>query len=268
MEKKKSYLSLLILPILLVITLIIGVVGVTYAYYRFQVVSTNISSLTITATNLELQYNESLENISGTNIIPGWSDTKSFSVYNTANAPAHYSILWTNITNNFVNKDYLEYSLVSTAGNGCSKTNTIFPSATSEICRAVIDGKETQSYTLTINYLDSSTVNLASDMGMNFAGTITVEGLSNDELYTITTVVTNGSITKINGTDVTGTNSIDVRAVPTGEVNQTIFTLSPTSGTCSIASCTGSYRSNPVLSNNVLTVTGISSDVQCSVTCQ
>lgn len=207
MEKKESKFNLILMMIFLIITLVIGVVGITYAYYKFQVEKINISSILIEATDLVLVYDETLENISGTAMTPGWNAVKTFSIRNDGGKPAHYSISWDNVTNGFTNKDFLSYTISSTAGNGCSKGNTTFPTGASEICRAIIGAGETQTYTLTMNYFDSPSMNLASDMEKSFAGSIKITGLSNDTGYTVAAATTNGTIT--GGTSMTNmiTNS-------------------------------------------------------------
>ena len=104
--KKESKLNLILTMSFLVISFIIGIAGISYAYFRYQINPVNVSSLSIKTTNLVLEYSESL-NILGENIVPGWTATKTFTVKNNGNAPTNYKISWTDVTNSFVNKGYL-----------------------------------------------------------------------------------------------------------------------------------------------------------------
>lgn len=192
MKKEKNF-NLILTMSFLVITFIIGIAGISYAYYRYQVEPTNISSMFIGTTDLNLQYTESL-NIVGENIAPGWTDTKTFTITNNGNLPTNYKISWTDVTNSFVNKGYLTYAISST-NNGCNVIKSTFPSGTEQICTASINAGESQVYTLVMTYNDSDTYNLASDMGTAFAGTITVEGASINDTYTVAVAATNATIT-------------------------------------------------------------------------
>ena len=180
MEKKFNGGSVVLLSIVLVATLIVAVIGATYAYFRAQVMSVNVSSMVIKAANLKVTYTET-QNINVSAITPGWTSTKTFTIANTGNGTVNYTISWSNVVNGLTNKQYLKYTLNYTGGaNGCKVTTaTQYPitNATPEICSgSIAAGATAQQYTLTMTYANDTSYDQSSDMNAVVTGTINVVG--------------------------------------------------------------------------------------------
>ena len=98
MEKK----NVVFLTVLAVATLLTAVVGTTFAYFTATVTGNDTATETrITTATLGVTYSDGSQ-VTGTNIIPGWSQAKTIKVKNTSNVDLTYAIMWTNITNSFV----------------------------------------------------------------------------------------------------------------------------------------------------------------------
>lgn len=179
MEKKTSKGTYVLLSIVLVATLMIATVGATYAYFRAQVTSVSVSSITVTTADLKIEYKDTATLV-GTDVIPGWSGSKTFTIENKGEGTASYTISWKNVTNGLTNTADLTYTLSATGGTGsCSKTATVFPTtSTASICEgSVLSGvANKQTYTLTVSYENKPAVDQSSDMGSSVVGTIDVVG--------------------------------------------------------------------------------------------
>lgn len=181
MEKKMTGGSVVILSVVLIATLLVAVIGATYAYFKAQVITISTSSIEITTAELSIQY-EDTDTLVGTDITPGWTDSKEFTIENIGTATAEYIIAWSNVTNELINKTYMKYTLSSTGGDGKCATNTAqqFPNtdATTTICEGtvLVGTANKQTYTLTVTYENDVSFNQSSDMGANVAATINVIG--------------------------------------------------------------------------------------------
>lgn len=176
MEQKLNKKSILTLLIVLIVTITIAVLGITYAYFQIIVNSVGTSSILIRATNLEITYNES-KNVSGENIIPGWSDTKTFTITNTGEEAILYSLKWIDVTNTMVNKSYLTYTLVGTGTNAYNTVSPVmFPTNDEYIFNnLVVSPGVTQNYTLTVTYANDTSFDQSADMTKSFAGMLSIE---------------------------------------------------------------------------------------------
>ena len=99
MEKK----NVVFLTVLAVATLLTAVVGTTFAYFTATVSGNNtVNETVITTPTLGVVYNDGTALATGTNITPGWSETKTITVKNTSGINVDYTINWTSVTNGFV----------------------------------------------------------------------------------------------------------------------------------------------------------------------
>ena len=157
-----------------VLVFIATVVGITYAFFPSLLTGQESgTTITITSGEVGLVFADGSDEMAPTNIAPGWSATKTFSI----TAPsanegiAYYNIVFDNVTNTFVNQSDLVYTLSSTNGGG-SKTQTAVPATgttTTVISNVSINKNVTQTYTLTVSYLNNPAVNQIADKGKAFA---------------------------------------------------------------------------------------------------
>ena len=115
------------------------------------------------------------QEIRGEDILPGWSETKTFTVENTGTVEATYNINWEKLTNTFVNKQDLVLTLTSTNGGGTLEETQISSSGNhiGILTNITIAPGVTQTYTMTITYKNQN-YDQSSDMGKQLIGKIEV----------------------------------------------------------------------------------------------
>jgi hypothetical protein len=170
--KEKSHRVLYISISMLVLFIIIGV---SFAYFRAQ--TTNNENSTTIATRsiyLEITFADGTPVISGTDIAPGWSATKSFTVTNTGEGTAFYSLKIFDIANTYV-AEGIKYSIASSDG-GQNISKSVLPTVDTvlEGNNRIITGA-THHYTITV-YYDNLDVNQVSDMGKSFSFKVGIVG--------------------------------------------------------------------------------------------
>lgn len=162
-------------------------IGLTYGYYLTRIEgNTNTKSISVTTADLKLVYGDGNGDIEAKNIIPGQKiSTKTFTVYNDGNATVNnYGVYLEEVVNNFTDKgkNDLTYKLSCTSnksGKKCNGVNSgIFPSVDSLLISNSIDSKETQSYTLQVEYLETNK-DQSNDMGKRIGGKIQIYDVNN-----------------------------------------------------------------------------------------
>lgn len=167
-KNEKIYIGLII------IVLFIASLIVSYAYFSARIIG-NESTSTIkgTAAYLELTFSDGSKQISASNIVPGWSDSKTFSVENTGEETAYYKLKISNITNPLVSGG-LSFSITSSNG-GATVTKQQVLNLTRVISDAVaIPINTTHNYTIT-TYYDRTETDQSPDLEESFSYTITIE---------------------------------------------------------------------------------------------
>ena len=138
-------------------------VGLTYGYFLTRIQgNTNTKSISVTTANLEIEYNDNNDIITGDKIQPGITlPTKTFTVTNNGDGTVEYNVGLVNIINNFVNTNDLVYSLScssSVTNKKCNGTDeTAFPTLNSYIVSNSIDKDEVQTYVITVTYKETNT---------------------------------------------------------------------------------------------------------------
>ena len=150
MLNKKYQIALLVIAIMLIIS------GVSYAY--FAVVATGTSNNNIvTSGTMKITYTDGPQ-VSLENAIPGDSLTKTFTVKNTGTVDTKYDIYLSDIVNTFVDQTDLVYTLTSDTGANITIDTEIPNVSTKIVTSQNITPNETQSYTLTIKFLNKNEV--------------------------------------------------------------------------------------------------------------
>ena len=151
--KDKKIIILSIVGVLLLVTI---VVATSYAYFVANV-SGNKDTNNVVITNgvMALEYTDGDE-ITLANAVPGNSVTKTFTVKNTGNVSTNYTIYFSELSNKFVDKTDLVYTLTSSDG-GKSVVQTQVPDSNEAmVSNYTIEAGKTHTYTLTITFLEKN----------------------------------------------------------------------------------------------------------------
>ena len=168
--KDKKILILSIIGSLLLVSIAIAS---SYAYFVANV-SGNKDTNNVVVTNgvMALEYKDG-DAINLDNAIPGSSVTKTFTVKNTGNVSTNYTIYFSELSNKFVDKTDLVYTLTSSDG-GKSVAQTQVPSTNDAmVSNYAIDAGKTHTYTLTITFLDKDE-NQDDNQGVSFSTKVTI----------------------------------------------------------------------------------------------
>lgn len=166
--KNNNFLFLIIGTLLFVVV----VSSLTYAYFA-GIIENQESQSTIvgTAGTITINFDRGGESgiITASNAVPGWVETRSFTVSNISTLEGRYQIILTNIYNNLISGG-LTYELT---GYGIGTPNRIpivngndsNQNITSQI---EINPNESHSYAITIFY-ENLEANQGTDMGKSFS---------------------------------------------------------------------------------------------------
>ena len=159
-----------------VIALLIG--GLTYAWIGFELTGNEESDSMriVSAKDLTVINLDSGEFTPPSDLAPGWSQEINFTIENKHPRAGEYKIVFKDVINDFVNKEYLVYSISSTNG-GALVDETPIPdkdgAITSKIALAPGVAHE---YIITLKYLTGEpNVNLIDDLGKSFSFRIELE---------------------------------------------------------------------------------------------
>ena len=213
MDNKKNTV---LLTGIAVATLLVAVVGATFAYFSATITNVNNTETVLKAANLGITFTGTKEIPStGTEQIinPGWTDTKTFTVENTSDYDMTFNIVFHDTTNEFTRKQDLTYSVTgefvsggtgavqvidptatdqSVAGNNkiaMSVSGAQLPSTgapnTNAVAKVYIPKKSKQSFTMTFNYADAkdaqnNPIDQNDDQGKTFQTTVDIEALGID----------------------------------------------------------------------------------------
>ena len=160
--------------ILVVASLLVVVLSVTLAYFTAQIIGKG-KDVSVSSADLKIVFTDSDGAISGSNIEPGWSDTKTFTIENKSNETYKYNIVIQDLINTFVTKGYLQYKITSTNG-GYNMTEfkdvpkSSAPKDTILAYSVSIPVGVTQSYTVEFKYANDESVDQSDDMGKKLSG--------------------------------------------------------------------------------------------------
>ena len=168
MQKKQT--------ILVVASLLVVVLSVTLAYFTAQIIGEG-KNISVSSADLKIVFTDSDGGINGTNIEPGWSNSKTFTVKNESNGTYKYDIIIKDLVNTFKTYKYLEYKITSTDGGYNMTDYSYLPKSSNaeDVALAYevsIDKGKTHTYTIEIKYVNDESVDQSIDMGQSLSGTI------------------------------------------------------------------------------------------------
>ena len=164
---------------LVIVSLLVVVLSVTLAYFTAQIIGKG-KDVSVSSADLKIIFTDSDGPISGSNIEPGWSDTKTFAIKNDTKTEYKYNIVIKDLLNTFVTTGYLQYKITSTNGGYNMAEFKDVPkskTATDTILAysASIDVGVTQTYTVEFIYKNDESVDQSEDMGKTLSGTLYIE---------------------------------------------------------------------------------------------
>ena len=168
--KNKKILILSIIGSLLLVSIAIAS---SYAYFVANV-SGNKDTNNVVVTNgvMALEYKDG-DAFNLGNAIPGSSVSKTFTVKNTGNVATNYTIYFSELSNKFVDKTDLVYTLTSSDGGKSVAQTQVPDSNEAMVSNYAIDAGKTHTYTLTITFLNKDE-NQNDNMGVSFSTKVSI----------------------------------------------------------------------------------------------
>ena len=169
---------------IIVITLLIFIVsiaGISYAYFTIRVTGNEeASSMRLTTANLSLVYTD-VQIVSGEYAQPGWTQTKTLTVYNDGNQTAYYNIIWRDLYNEVTNNELvISATCSSTSGTCPAISETVVPTETTLAHNIRVKSNieipvgVTHTYTLTALFKETGS-NQNYNQDKEFYGTLNIE---------------------------------------------------------------------------------------------
>ena len=213
---------------LVIVSLLVVVLSVSLAYFTAQIIGKG-KDVSVTSANLQIVFTDSDGALTETDIEPGWSATKTFTIKNDTKTEYKYNIVIKDLLNTFVTNGYLKYKITST-NNGYNMTEfkdipkSSTPKDTILAYSVSIPVGVTQSYTIEFKYANDENVDQSNDMGKQLSGTLFItEGtedpnktLYNQLLVDKSTVLTRTNFSKVltdNNTNTLYTSTEDSKTV-------------------------------------------------------
>ena len=174
---------------LVIVSLLVVVLSVSLAYFTAQIIGKG-KTVDVSSANLQIVFTDSDGALTETDIEPGWSATKTFTIKNDTKTEYKYNIVIKDLLNTFVTEGYLQYKITSTNdGYNMTEFKDIPKSsiATDTILAysVSIPVGVTQSYTIEFKYANDESVDQSDDMGKKLSGTLFItEGTEETTLLT------------------------------------------------------------------------------------
>ena len=168
MQKKKLTL--------VIVSLLVVVLSVSLAWFTTQIIGKG-KDVSVTSANLQIVFTDSDGALTETDIEPGWSATKTFTIKNDTKTEYKYNIVIKDLLNTFVTEGYLQYKITST-NDGYNMTEfkdipkSSTPKDTILAYSVVIPNGVTQSYTIEFKYTNDENIDQSDDMGKQLSGTL------------------------------------------------------------------------------------------------
>ena len=190
---------------LVIVSLLVVVLSVSLAYFTAQIIGKG-KDVSVTSANLQIVFTDGDGALTETDIEPGWSATKTFTIKNDTKTEYKYNIVIKDLLNTFVTEGYLQYKITSTNdGYNMTEFKDIPKSsiATDTILAysVVIPNGVTQSYTIEFKYANDESVDQSEDMGKKLSGTLFITEGTEDPNKTLYNQLLADKSTKFTRTD-------------------------------------------------------------------
>ncbi len=179
MTNKKSTIFISIVGVALFIVVI---VAASYAYYTATTSTTGDKNPTsVSTTKISVKFSEETPNVSKSNMFPGDSLTKTFTLENTGTKAISYEIVINNVKNTFTKKSDVQFTLKQNGVETPINSGQFPGSGETPEASATLSGKKLTinpgakiTYTLVIQYLNTSE-DQAGDMGKTISGEVFIK---------------------------------------------------------------------------------------------
>ena len=161
---------------LVIVSLLVVVLSVSLAYFTTQIIGKG-KTVDVSSANLQIVFTDSDGALTETDIEPGWSATKTFTIKNDTKTEYKYNIVIKDLLNTFVTEGYLQYKITST-NNGYNMTEfkdipkSSVATDTILAYSVSIPVGVTQSYTIEFKYANNESIDQSDDMGKKLSGTL------------------------------------------------------------------------------------------------
>ena len=161
---------------LVIVSLLVVVLSVSLAYFTVHIIGKG-KTVDVSSANLQIVFTDSDGALTETDIEPGWSATKTFTIKNDTKTEYKYNIVIKDLLNTFVTEGYLQYKITST-NDGYNMTEfkdipkSSTPKDTILAYSVVIPNGVTQSYTIEFKYTNDENIDQSDDMGKQLSGTL------------------------------------------------------------------------------------------------
>lgn len=186
MNENKNKKNITILSLIIICAIIIGILGATYAYFTINVDNTSNTDTSISSAKIDVSYSDGAK-VEVSNIIPGWTSSKTISITNNSSVEVSYTINWTNVSNNFVigtvsGEEEFVYYVTKSTTNPNSTVTTGTKSAAQTMPR--VDGSlfnasnvsiapgATDTYVIDFEYINNENGNQTENMNKTFTSTL------------------------------------------------------------------------------------------------
>ena len=171
--------------IMISVTILLLTIGLTYSYFRAIIIGEG-TPISAQAKGVRVIFTDN-EEISDPDIIPGWKQTKRFSIKNEGTDDFEYNIVLKDLVNTFITEGFLQYKITSTNGYNMTEYVDIPKSEEAKdvilAYSVLIEPNTTQEYVLELVYHDSETVDQSEDIGSILSGKLGItEGTKNGAL--------------------------------------------------------------------------------------
>ena len=251
MEKKSKKSIIIGVTALLLVTLTL--LGLTYAYYRTRIVgNTAEKSVSVSSKKIEVTYSDGTSSIElDSKVQPGSSFTKSFTVQNTGEGTAYFSVVLDNLTNTFQRDEDWTYTL--TKGGSQVSTGTIAVGTHQVLVAADSLASGEATYVLTVTYANPTDIDQSEDMGSTLSFRVNIS----DEVVTWENADApswaEGETTLMSAIKTNGASMIV--ATPTTKPGQAVTTTAEISSTQDDYGTSYYYRGN--VENNYVNYSGM-----------
>ena len=190
---------------LVIVSLLVVVLSVSLAYFTTQIIGKG-KAVDVSSANLQIVFTDSDGALTETDIEPGWSATKTFTIKNDTKTEYKYNIVIKDLLNTFVTNGYLKYKITST-NNGYNMTEfkdipkSSAPKDTILAYSVSIPVGVTQSYTIEFKYANDENVDQSDDMGKQLSGTLFITEGTEDPNKTLYNQLLVDKSTKLTRTD-------------------------------------------------------------------
>ena len=190
---------------LVIVSLLVVVLSVSLAYFTTQIIGKG-KAVDVSSANLQIVFTDSDGALTETDIEPGWSATKTFTIKNDTKTEYKYNIVIKDLLNTFVTEGYLQYKITSTNdGYNMTEFKDIPKSsiATDTILAysVLIPNGKTQSYTIEFKYANDESIDQSDDMGKKLSGTLFITEGTEDPNKTLYNQLLVDKSTKLTRTD-------------------------------------------------------------------